>query len=532
MSLPPPTHFVESAISSALYNDPLKEKPLAVERSVKLGSALMGVADGEHVSASVPLGQRDTTPKTAYAVGELAYDSWIDEPVVNPASGAAFGRKCVIRFGLNGYTYLNAAEVVFKVTLVSTTGGIANRARWPAYLAERLMGNSYTIKHANSDVVEKRNVVAEHFKRQLEFDQSSEAWNSYQDAVRAVPSNNQVTDVGKTITCYYPVTMPYTKQKPLVQTAHSAEHELSFEIPAIMNLLWDYDANIDSANGQALSFTSANATIEVFLRCHVTELDQQARAEITEHTLVEGLKYHVTEIEDSQAQVNATPVGTAAAGAAVTVTSGDLGFVQPSAYLLAVLRYASDAAGIATPVPTETGSNNPLSVTSVAAAVDFFSQNGNLTPNPFAAVPPISWVLKENGTNFMPEMTWDYYNKRIHNKLFNSENYQPTIVVPFTNKPLLATDHSVGHVTHTNLRKPQLSVTFRKYPTTGDEDGAASGPLVDVDLFHRHFMAATPDYRPASTLVPAYPIAMVLDTWSVNYNFLVKKAARIYKMYQ
>lgn len=504
---------------SVQFNDSLKDKPLAVERSVKLGSALMGVADGEHVTASVPLSQRDTTPKTAYAVGELAYDSWIDEPVVNPASGAAFGRKCVIRFGLNGYTYLNAAEVVFKVNLDNTGG-----ARWPAYLAERLMGASYTIKHANSDIVEKRNVVAEHFKRQLEFDQSSEAWNSYQDAVRAKPTADLGNDDDKTITCYYPLTMPYTKQKPLVQTAHSAEHELTFEIPALANLLWDTSKAIKDDAGQTLSFSGISATIDVFLRCYVTELDQQARADITEHTLVEGLKYHVTEIEDSHPQVNATPSTSTNNIAAVTVSSGDLGFVQPSAYLMAVLRYASDATGIATPTGL-------AALDSVDEANGAFVAGANLVPDPFVAIPPISWVLKENGSNFMPEMTWDFYNKRIHNRLFNSENYQPTIVVPYTNKPLLATDHSVGHSTHTNLRKPQLYVTFRKSIGATTEP-LEIGPFAAASLYFRHnvSLGQAGDYRPAANAATA-GIPTVLDVWSINYNFLVKKAARIYKMY-
>lgn len=517
------TSFVEgvhgaapSATSiSTVFNDSLKDKPLAVERSVRLGSSLMGVADGEHVSASVPLGQRDTTPKTAYAVGELAYDSWIDEPVVNPASGAAFGRKCVIRFGLNGYTYLNSLEVVFKVTL-----GDDVDARWPAYLAERLMGGSYTIKHANSDVVERRNVVAEHFKRQLEFDQSSEAWNSYQDAVRAIPTASGTSDENRALTCYYPLTSPYTKQKPLVQTAHSAEHELSFEIPALASILWDLSNSADGTDGNALSFTTPTATIDVHLRCHVTELDQQARAEITEHTLVEGLKYHVTEIEDSQQQVNVAPSSSILNGGVAVINTGDLGFVQPSAYTFSVLRYASDARGVATPAAG--------TVADPATALTFFTAGGNLVPDPFAAIPPISWVLKENGTNFMPEMTWDYYNKRVHNKLFNSENYQSTIVVPHTSKPLLATDHSVGHTTYTNLRKPQLAVTFRKFLTVA-EDAAISGPFAAADIYERHALAAA--RRPAAAGTSA-PIPMVLDTWSVNYNFLVKKAARIYKMYQ
>lgn len=516
------TSFVEEATLSAAYNDPLRDKPLAVERSVKLGASLMGVADGEHVTASVPLAQRDTTPKTAYAVGELSYDSWVDEPVVNPASGAAFGRKCVIRFGLNGFSYMTGAEVVFKVSI---TGGGASR--WPAFLAERLMGASYTIKHANSDIVEKRNVTAEHFKRQLEFDQSSEAFNSHNDAVRAAATPDGQSDVSKVITCYYPLTMPYSKQKPLVVPAHSAEHELSFDIPALASLLWDSSSSLNGTDGNSLSFTSPTATIDVFLRCHVTELDQQARAEITEHTLVEGLKYHVTEIEDSQSQVNVLPSDTARADAIVTVTSGDLGFVQPSAYLMAVLRYATDVTGIA----KATTQNIISRATATTALV---TESANLVPDPFVAIPPISWVLKENGSNFIPEITWDYYNKRLHNKLFNSENYQATMVVPYTSKPLLAGDHSVGHSTHTNLRKPQLAVTFRKYVTNSDDNASGvqlTGPFALADIYFRHGIGASPDFRPLGADVLA-SIPMVLDTWSINYNFLVKKAGRIYKMYQ
>lgn len=500
-----------SPLEVSAFNDALKEKPLAVERSAKFSAQIMGVSDGEHVTASVPLNQRDSTPKTSYVVNELQYTSWVDEAVASPIGGAEFGKKCVIRFGLNGYTYMTGADVVFQVNLTTATGG----ARWPSWLGERLMGAYYQIRHANSDQVDRRNVVAEHFKRQLEFDQSSEAKSSYDDAVRRNASASGATDVARAITVYYPLTLPYTKSKPLVMPALSAEHELVFEIPTLASLLWNLTDTMAST-GLSFSGTPA-ATIEVFLRCYVTELDQQARYEITDHTLVEGLKYHITEIEDNQSQVNATAPNSSANDALITVSSGDLGFVHPSAYVIGILRYASDLAqakGAAT-----------AAVTSQATAqVEFVTNNANLVPDPFNAIPPTSWVMKENGVNFTPEISWDFFNKRMHNKYFNSENYQPVALVMHTDKPLLATDHSVGHNTHTNNRKPQLYVTYRKLL------GLASQPssVVDVyDIYARHGAAT---YRQAAAATNSIP--MVLDVFSVNYNFLVKKAARIFRQYQ
>lgn len=496
----------------ASFADALKEKPLAVERSAKFSSQIMGVSDGEHVSASVPLSQRDTTPKTAYAVNELKYTTWVDEAVVSPIGGAQFGKKCVIRFGLNGYTYLTGADVVFQVNLTTATGG----ARWPKWLGERLMGAYYQVKHANSDQVDRRNVVAEHFKRQLEFDQSSEAKTSYDDAVRRNATASGTSDVGRAITAYYPLTLPYTKSKPLVQTALSAEHELSFEIPALSDLLWNL---ISTMSATSLSFSGTPvATIDVCLRCYVTELDQQARYEITDHTLTEGLKYHITEIEDNQAQVNATAPNSAANDALVTVSTGDLGFVHPSAYVMGILRYASD---LAAAVPAGTA------VTTAATAQDaFVGDSANLMPDPFNAIPPVSWVMKENGVNFTPETSWDFFNKRLHNKYFNSENFQPMALVLYTESPLMATDHSVGHNTHTNNRKPQLYITYRKQLGIGS---AQPSSVVDAyDIYARHNAGA---YRQVAASVTD-SIPMVLDAFSVNYNFLVTKASRIFRQYQ
>jgi hypothetical protein len=159
---------------------------------------------------------------------------------------------------LNGYTYLTKIELIFTIKATGTF-------RWAPFLGECLLGDEYTIKYQN-EVIKKQNVDALHFRRVLEMDQSSEMRNSYLDGVKSDRSTS--SDGDKTFTLIVPIDMPYTADKALVMLAHSAEHELSFTIPALTSLI--NKAALASPDAVNLGpSTPTNATVSCFLRCHV-----------------------------------------------------------------------------------------------------------------------------------------------------------------------------------------------------------------------------------------------------------------------
>lgn len=488
-----------SQVASGAYHDEPVDVAAQASRADIFTLSMMGPADGEHYDPS----NQDLRIQSGYKVAPISITSWVDELPSGRTQSNYLGEKVKILFGLNS-TYQTRFELHFKLSISYASGRVPDAIRFAPWLGERLVGKDYTVKFQN-EPIRRMNMDGLHFRRRLEEDFFSSKAAGYQHGAAAVSIGIPAPGASSSEHVWCELDMGYSDAKPLVSVAQAHEHELSFQLPTKEEIIQATDASGELAQADIDGLTVE--VTDVFLRCHTVECDQIHRFKAADYILKQGVKYHVSEIEVNPTEVTAGENDSAFD--TVQTIEADLSLIQPSAYLFFVLRYEGDLGEAEALDPTDEA---PL----VGGA---FTTEKHSKPDRYNSLPLVSWSLREGNTLLWPETSWKYYSTALHPRLFNSEIHQPIGVVPFTQRPTLAADHSLGHLSLTNANRPKLVVKYVK-----GIDVAASGNVAGS-------LQARYDTVALATTHNTAEIPVRLTVFSCNYNFLYKKNGRIFLGY-
>lgn len=488
------------------FHATLPEEPHQISRVEKMTMSLAGIPDGEHVDTSGDLGNRKVSINTQYRVSGQTYYVYVDE---NPLGSTAptFGSTVRFNFGLAGHAMLYGVDVCFKLKT------LANNSEYVPWIAERLMGEEYQVKY-QSEPIMKMNMDALHFRRRLEQDISTVASGAYNEAV-----GQNSTEIGREV--WFPLDFHFNEKKPLVAIANSSELELRFTIPAAAELIRAKNANVAYDPAVAGAALEALGIEKVYLRCKYADVDQSSRFALAKHALQKSIRYHVSHCEvgeSADASHDAAATGDDVKRHTIDIRS----IVQPSAFLYAIVRYKAD---LQASVADAGGA--------VAALSDLFN-TGSPIADRFNAIPPISWGFLERNQLVYPRLSWQYYSLAQHPQLFNSEPFQPIVVVNHADHPTLARDHSTGHVTYTNMNQPRLQIDTRKAVLASDD--SPSMALDDWDLARRYFNAVAAGggawgIAHAVANYATVTVPLQIDVFSAALNFLYHRNGRLFYAY-
>lgn len=460
-------------------------------RTEIMTGAVTGQVDGEHYDPS----NKSLRIRSAYSVAPLKINSFVDE---EPTSkDYALGDKISILFGKNK-TYQCRFELHF---ILSQRGATRANTQYVPWLAHRLLGEEYTVKHGN-ERIRTVNVDGYHFRARLEDD-----WYSAKGVAREIAAGASSLNINQRQHVWCELDLAYSDMKPLVSVAQGHQHELQLRLPTEDEILRAIDPEVaftqfvkGDANGVQLE--------QVFLRCYTTEVDQKHRFNAAQYVLKRGVKYHISEIEVNTKEVYSQADTTSAATAEKSLEA-ELSLKLPCSYLMFVLRYESDLA----PAVDNDGTQS-LNV-------------ANSHADRFNSLPLTRWQLREQKKLLWPETSWHEHSLSVMPRMFNSAVLQPIGVQSFTDYPLLAADHSLGHTTLSNFKDPNLVVYYVKHISSGLNDD----PFASVTLQGRGGGLGSPTEVDMKTTAPLQDVPVRLTVWGIAYNFLYQKAGRIRTAY-
>lgn len=514
-----------SALPSAIHLDD-QDQPMQATRSDQ-----MSVRTIDLVSSAVcnPAGGQEGHPvriQPQYRVSTPHYSTWVDE---SPIGDAKWGGKMKFNFGLGGFCYLTGVELHVELSPCVITGNTGGDATYQSYIAERILGDDYTLKYQN-EILKRQSVDAMHFRRRIEANVNNTADEGYQAAAGADPA---VTYAGGKF--HVPLDICFKKHKPMVSIANASEIELRFTIPSFSSVVRALDPAdcIDGVDMTAYSNTAADAAAPIrkmFLRCHYVEVDQVHRYNLSTAMLAEGVKYHVseTEVGESKAAIHSANIDPASQSLQTLQLSTTQ--IQPSSYLIGVVRYLAD---LAVPGTGAAGAGDFAAATPALAEVFAATGNRSSAPDRFNVLPCVAWTMKEKNRNFYERCTLQYYGQTLHPQLFPSEIHSvPVAIQTFNQFPMTSDDHSLGHISFSVLEKPTFDVEYRAICTYNGEDN--NGLLNDFDLAARSGVPAgardAADYSAVG--MAGTTVQVVGETFSINYNFLHIKNGRIFILWQ
>jgi hypothetical protein len=475
-----------------------KEEPATAERNDHYQAAMASDVDAEHHD----IDSLKAHINAAYSVAPIEVNSWND--AVPSQSSFEFGKDVRILFGDGQQAYATRFELHFEV---EGDDGDSDW-EWRPYLGELLCGQTMEVRFQQS-ILRPINVDGMHFRRRLEGNFSSAKLAAYEAAVGKLPARTAKRHV------WCVLDLPFNERKPLVPLSFASSLELSWKLPTLLSIIRSTQANAAvgaAPNLSAVTFnpTAANFRVsKIWLTAHTKDLNNHHRVNLLRSILSQGVRYHTSEIEAIE---DVTVTGTGAPAEANVITADvKLTSRLPSAYLMAVVRYASDL--------------QETSVLSSATSTSVFLSSNNLRPDRFNALPVISWTLSTAGRLMYPRFAYEYASTELHSKMFNSEIYQPINVVSFSRHPLQADDHSLGHRTFTNVDRPVLSLKFFKGVSADGTtlNQAIVGPYMLQSRFSGSSLAST---------VNSGSVDYVVSVYSVALNFVSQHAARAWRAYK
>lgn len=485
-----------SARLPSTYQDPKLEQVSAVGREDLLAMGVTTHQDAEyHGKTDSLFAQRSTVDY------RRVRNYHIHHKDVSPRQGTtAFGQEQTFHFGHEGPAMLIGAELIFTLPALNGDNASANM-KWAPYIAEQLIGDQLTISYSTNQIRRYGRDFL-HFYRRL----ASKAFSTKDAAYkRRVGANLSVADSAQANTVSLPIWLPNdgSVSNGLLTSALPEPLQLTFTIPARSNLIRRGDTTDGTPTGTAVVIGSSTAQFSVTckLRLKYVELAKAERIAHARHTIVGAGATWLTldneghENETFQDRANSVDAGV---NGIATKTLRLFNIKNPATMLFGVVRYNSD---IIDALQTSTGATSAMGT----AANDRVS-----TPDRFAAQPYLYVELKENGSRWSPQYSYQYIEEVLIPELFECEMGENIFVIPFSLHPLHEAD-ALGHKSIAAFNNPEFVVACESRPSQGSY-ASAFGP---IDPWCR---SQGGDVATNSTGQTAGAIDKRLDVWGLVRN--------------